>query len=87
MGYRMPAYDYKCRSCENIFEEFRTIAKRNDSGECPECGSAEVEMSFGNSSVNIGDPVLLGVKKIDDGFKQVLKNIKRNHPNGGMKIR
>ena len=26
----MPAYDYKCKSCENIFEQFRTIAKRNE---------------------------------------------------------
>ena len=87
MGCKMPAYDYKCKSCENVFEEFRTIAKRNEVGECPECGSSEVEMSFGNSSLKIGDPVHLGVKKIDDGFNQLLKNIKKNHPHGGMKIR
>ena len=83
----MPAYDYKCNNCENIFEQYRTIAKRNEPSECPECGSTEVEMSFGSSSVKIGDPVHLGVKKIDDGFKQLLKNIKKNHPNGGMKLR
>ncbi len=83
----MPAYDYKCKSCGNIFEEFRTIEKRNDLSQCPECGSNKVEMSFGNNAVNIGDPVLLGVKKVDDGFKQLLKNIKKNHPDGGMKIR
>lgn len=83
----MPAYDYKCKSCENVFEQFRTISKRNDPSECPECGSTEVEMAFGNSSVKIGDPVHLGVKKIDDGFKRLLNNIKKNHPNGGMKLR
>lgn len=83
----MPAYDYKCKSCESVFEEFRSIEKRNEVGECPKCGSSEVEMSFGNSSLKIGDPVHLGIKKIDDGFNQLLKNIKKNHPNGGMKIR
>mgnify|MGYP003329901563 CR=1 FL=1 len=83
----MPAYDYKCLKCEHIFEQFRTIEKRNDSSLCPECGSTVVEMSFGNSSVKIGDPVHLGVKKVDDGFKEVLKNIKRNHPKGGMQLR
>jgi len=83
----MPAYDYKCKSCENVFEQFRTIAKRNEPSECPECGSTEVEMSFGNSSLKIGDPVHLGLKKVDDGFKEVLKHIKKNHPHGKMKIR
>ena len=83
----MPAYDYKCTSCENVFEQFRTIAKRNEPSECPECGSSEVEMAFGSSSVNIGDPVLLGVKKNDTGFNQLLKNIQRNHPHGNIKIR
>ena len=82
----MPAYDYKCKSCENVFEQFRTIAKRNEPSECPECGSTEVEMSFGNSSLKIGDPVHLGLKKVDNGFKEVLKNIKKNHPHGKMKL-
>ena len=80
---------YEIKSSANAWLDIliRTIAKRNEPSECPECGSSEVEMSFGNSSVKIGDPVHLGIKKIDDGFNQLLKNIKKNHPNGGMKLR
>jgi hypothetical protein len=29
---------------------------------------------------NIGDPVAMGVKKIDGGFKEVLSRIKKNNP-------
>lgn len=83
----MPAYDYKCQKCEHVFEQFRTIDKRNDPSLCPKCGSVRVEMSFGGSSVKIGDPVHLGIKKPDKGFTDLLKNIKKNHPKGGMKLR
>ena len=83
----MPTYDYKCSKCEHIFEQFRTIAKRNDPSECPECGSIEVEMSFGNSPLNVGDSVHLGVKKTDSGWKELLTRMQKKHPRGDIKIR
>jgi putative FmdB family regulatory protein len=39
----MPVYEWKCNNCELIFETVRTIARRNDPVECPECGSEEAE--------------------------------------------
>ena len=83
----MPAYDYKCKSCENIFEQFRSISKRNDPSECPKCGSTEVEMAFGTCSLNIGDPTHLGVNKTDSGWKEVLTRMQKKHPKGDIKIR
>lgn len=39
----MPIYVYRCKSCENTFEE---LVRSMDSGEtipCPSCGSEELE--------------------------------------------
>jgi len=34
-------------------------------------------------SPSLGDPVLLGLKKPDGGFRDVLREIKKHHPRGG----
>lgn len=31
-------YEYQCKTCENIQEGIRTVANRNDSPDCRECG-------------------------------------------------
>jgi len=33
----MPAYDYRCTACDNVFEIVRSISD-NTSVTCPECG-------------------------------------------------
>lgn len=35
---------------------------------------------------NIGDPVAMGVKKIDGGFKEVLSRIKKNNPGSAIDV-
>ena len=35
------------------------------------------------SAPSLGDPVKLGVKKPDQGFRDVLREIKKSHPRGG----
>lgn len=46
----MPTYDYKCSSCNHIFEYFQSI---NDEplSQCPECGGAVKRMIGGGSGV------------------------------------
>ena len=39
----MPVYEWKCANCELIFETIRSISRRNDPVECPDCGCEEVE--------------------------------------------
>ena len=42
----MPTYDYKCRACENRWEEFQPItAKATET--CPECGKKKAERVIG----------------------------------------
>lgn len=35
------------------------------------------------SALSIGDPIRLGIKKPDDGFRDVLREVKKAHPKGG----
>jgi len=32
-------YDYKCKDCNTYYEKENTIDDRNNSGNCPKCGS------------------------------------------------
>jgi len=35
----MPIYAYKCRECEEKFEQFRAISASDDQVKCPRCGT------------------------------------------------
>jgi len=39
----MPTYDYACRTCYSVQEEFRTVVERSDPVECKLCGSNMVQ--------------------------------------------
>lgn len=86
LGIEMPAYDYKCEKCERITEQFKSISNRHNPDPC-ECGSEKLNIVF-QTPTAIGDPVLLGIKKNDSGWKEVLQKIKEKHPGAnGIKIR
>lgn len=38
----MPAYDYRCQSCKNVFEKTQRISEPAGA-DCPQCGSAQCE--------------------------------------------
>jgi hypothetical protein len=45
---------------------------------CPECNETTVGLIIGSPA--FGDPVRLGVRRVDDGFKEVLSKIsERNY--------
>ena len=85
----MPTYDYKCEKCEHEFEEFLTIARRNEPTETPcerqlhraspICGG-EIKMKA--VAPGIGDPLKMGLIKPDGRYVEKLKEIKKNHPLG-----
>ena len=85
----MPTYDYKCEKCEHEFEEFLTIARRNEPTEtpcekqvhraAPICGG---EIKMKTVAPGIGDPLKMGLKKPDGRYVEKLKEIKKNHPLG-----
>lgn len=73
----MPIYDFKCNSCEDIFTVTCRIAEK-DNQSCPKCSSNSYEHHH-TTGLAIGDSVRLGVKKTDNGFKEVLSKIASNN--------
>jgi len=72
----MPLYGYVCTACGHTFDEFLSIANRNDPTEnaCPHCGEKAVAMMMG--APPMADPVRLGRIKAPEGFRDVLRNVK-----------
>ncbi len=45
----MPAYEYKCEECQEVFLNIETFSEhdRHESIECPKCGSDRVRRVIG----------------------------------------
>ena len=80
----MPRYDYKCNKCENIFEKTFSYSEDNNlplSEPCPNCGKeGTIERVFSTSNPTVVSNV--GGIKTDGGWKDVLKEMKKEHPKG-----
>ena len=81
----MPTYDYRCKSCELIFEKLTSISKGHDPQECPQCKSMDSERFYGVGAPSLGDPVRLGIRRPDGGFKEVLQRIHERTPGSVLK--
>ena len=77
----MPFYDYLCHSCGHAFEEMLPMAKRNGPCRkpCPSCGLSKVKQHL-PSAPSACDPVRVGRRKPDGGFREVISKIKAKHP-------
>lgn len=42
----MPIYEYKCKKCGEIFEQFQSIGASNENLACPKCGTKRPERIF-----------------------------------------
>ena len=73
----MPTYDYKCNKCEHPFEKMMKIAEMHLPTEepCPSCQEQGTDIKTIAGAPPLGDPVRLGLRKIDNGFKEVLQRI------------
>ena len=79
----MPTYDLKCKDCDNVFEIVCSISSRDDQS-CPECESTNHQAHF-TQGPPIGDPVRLGIRTVDDGFREVLSKINERMPKSNLK--
>lgn len=70
----MPIYDFRCKSCKHEWTVMCSIATKDDPKVCPECGNIESEQVI-LGAPSLGDPVRLGVRKMDDGFREVLSKV------------
>lgn len=75
----MPTYEFMCEACEHYFEKFLSISemKKPEEEACPNCGEIKVQkVMFGAPA--LGDPVRLGIRRPDGGFKEVMQKIDAN---------
>ena len=42
----MPIYEYNCKNCNEIFEEFQSVGASNENIVCPKCGAPHPERIF-----------------------------------------
>lgn len=71
----MPTYDFKNKDTGEVFEKIMKIAER----EVYLQENSNIEPFIGAAPA-IGDSVRLGVRKIDNGFKDVLQQIHARTP-------
>ena len=70
----MPFYEYRCKTCDHWFEEFREIGSEPQKI-CPECGGEVKQLiSLGSGQVELNGPELaarmrLEGKKVADRIK------------------
>ena len=48
----MPIYEYKCKSCEEIFEISRSLHEKEKEPECPRCGIRKTQRVFSVFGIN-----------------------------------
>jgi len=76
----MPMYDYKCKSCNEIFTRLIKYSEDNDkplTEPCPKCNeSGNIVKSYSVAGISAG------MLKVDGGWKEVISKIKADHPKG-----
>lgn len=75
----MPTYDFRHRETGEIIEKLMKISERDDFlRDNPQYESVIL------GAPSIGDPVRLGIRKPDQGFREVLQKAKAAHPRGNV---
>lgn len=65
----MPTYSFRNKDTGEVFDEFMSFSSRQEFLE----RNPNLEIVFGAPA--IGDPVRLGIRRTDDGFREVLSRI------------
>lgn len=71
----MPTYDFRDKNTGEIFTKVMKIAEKEQYLQ----DNPHIEPTI-TSAPAIGDPVRLGVRKVDTGFKDVLQKIHQRSP-------
>jgi putative FmdB family regulatory protein len=72
----VPNYDYHCLECNRTFEQNRLIKERDYAKPCPACDSLDVERLIAAPGIS---HIYGAYKKVPEGFKDVLRKIKKNN--------
>ena len=75
----MPTYDFRHKETGEIIEKVMKVSERDDFlRDNPDYESVIL------GAPSIGDPIRLGVRKPDQGFREVLQKAKAAHPKGNI---
>lgn len=75
----MPTYNFRHRETGEITEKFFSLSLREEYlKDNPQLESILL------GAPSIGDPIRLGIRKPDDGFREVLAKAKEAHPRGNV---
>jgi len=75
----MPTYNFRHRETGEIIEKLFKIADREEFLEQnPQYESVML------AAPSLGDPIRLGIRKPDNGFREVLAKAKEAHPRGNV---
>ena len=79
----MPTYTYVCRKCNHTWDNQSRIDDRKIPLQepCPSCGVVEEDSIYQQiGAPMVCDPVRVGARKMDSGFKEVLQKIHERAP-------
>jgi len=77
----MPLYDYKCSKCGHSWDEMQLVKNRKKpcNSPCPQCKEKKcVDQVIGQPIMS--EPHKMGLKRPDQGFREVMSKIKQAHP-------
>lgn len=81
----MPTYEYKCKSCNIVFEKILRIADRENpiKEECPECKSINSVERYISASTDVAwsDSYTLGRIKPPQDWQNFVSALKKQNPN------
>ena len=82
----MPFYDYKCQTCENVFEKRVKMDNRYEPTfeECPNCGQMTVKLQV-TCHFERMSPMDLGRIKPNEDWRHFLNRLKKANPNSTFK--
>jgi hypothetical protein len=75
----MPSYSFRNVITDTEFDLFLSMSDKDKYLE----ENKGIVIQIITKAPGFGDPVSLGVKKPDQGFRDVLREIKKAHPRGG----
>tara|TARA_R100000231_G_scaffold91263_1_gene68848 strand:- start:290 stop:535 length:246 start_codon:yes stop_codon:yes gene_type:complete len=69
----MPTFTFRNKKTEEVFEKKLKISERES------FLSDNPNLEQIHTNINLGDPVRLGVRRTDDGFREVMSKIHENN--------
>ena len=72
----MPNYNFRSKDTGETWTSFMSIEEKDQYLN----NNPNIEQTI--SPVAFGDPIKMGVRKPDSGFRDVLRGIKKHHPRG-----